>query len=149
MASINRVILAGNLTSDPILRKTPAGHSVCDMRLAVNETYKTQSGATTEKTLFIDIVVWERQAENCAKYLAKGSSVIIDGRLRQDEFKTKEGENRSKITVIAQNVQFTGSPSGREDRQNAAGSAPSQSEPHTPASDAQFNGGDSDDDVPF
>ena len=110
MASINRVILSGNLTQDPVLRKTPSGVSVCTMRLAVSEYFKTAGGEQQERTLFIDVVAWERQAENCAKFLAKASSIIVDGRLRQEEYKNANGENRTKVSVMAQNVQFLSSP---------------------------------------
>ena len=139
MASINRIILAGNLTRDPVLRKTPGGVSVCDMRLAVSERFKSASGDPQERTLFIDVVVWERQADNCAKYLAKGSSVIIDGRLRQEDYKTKEGENRTKISVIAQNVQFIGSPA------HTASPTP----PPPPVDDDDSGDNDDDDAPPF
>ena len=110
MATINRVILAGNLTRDPVLRKTPSGISVCDMRIAVSERFRNAAGEQQERTLFIDVVAWERQADNCAKFLAKGQSILVDGHLRQEDYKTREGEPRSKVSVMAQNVQFLSAP---------------------------------------
>ncbi len=110
MASYNRVILMGNLTRDPEVRYLPSGMAVCDMALAVNESYKNKEGELVEQTCFVDIVVWARQAETCGEYLRKGSPVMLDGRLQLDKWQTKEGEQRSKLRVRADRVQFLGSP---------------------------------------
>ena len=152
MASINRVILSGNLTQDPVLRKTPNGVSVCTMRLAVSEYFKTAGGEQQERTLFIDVVAWERQAENCAKFLAKASSIIVDGRLRQEEYKNANGENRTKVSVMAQNVQFLSSPN--RDPQTPAGYAPkSRTEKAADINEITDDGNDDknddDEEVPF
>ena len=143
MPSFNRVILMGNLTRDPVLRKTPSGASVCDMRLAVSERYKTSSGEQQERTLFIDVVAWERQADKCAQYLAKGSSIIVDGHLRQEEYKTREGENRSKVSVMAQTVQFISTP-------NRDGSAsPSAAASPPPPNESSPSSSDDEEEAPF
>ena len=110
MATFNRVILAGNLTREPILRKTPSGVSVCDMRIAVSERFRNAAGEQQERTLFIDVAAWEKQADICAKYLVKGQNILVDGHLRQEDYKTREGETRSKMSVMAQNVQFLSAP---------------------------------------
>src|SRR5918994_6309594 len=82
MATINSVVLVGNLTRDPELRHTPSGMAVCSLRLAVNTRRKDQAtGEWGEKPNFFDITVWGQQGENCAQYLAKGRPVAIDGRL--------------------------------------------------------------------
>jgi len=109
MASMNRVYLLGNLTRDPELRQLPSGTAVAEFGLAVSERYKNKSGEDAESTCFVDIVVWERQAENCAKYLNKGSSVMVEGKLQFDSWE-KDGQKRSKLRVRADNVQFLGKP---------------------------------------
>jgi single-strand DNA-binding protein len=114
MASMNRVFLVGNLTKDPELRYTPSGTAVADLRLAVNDSYTGRDGNQVDRTLFVDVVVWQRQAETACEYLSKGRAVLIEGRLQMDEWESKEGEKRSRIRVVAQRVQFLGSPGGRD-----------------------------------
>jgi single-strand DNA-binding protein len=106
MSSYNRVVLMGNLTRDPELRQTPSGRPVVDIGLATNETYKNQSGETVEKTCFVDIVAWGRQAETCSQYLSKGRPVLVEGRLQLDQWESKNGEKRSRLRVLAERVQF-------------------------------------------
>ena len=116
MAGYNRVILIGNLTNDPELRYTPQGTAVADLRLAVSEIRGSRGGDRKEETLFIDVTVWERQAETCSEYLAKGRTVLVEGRLALDEWQDKEsGEKRRKIRVIANLVRFLGPPRGDGD----------------------------------
>jgi len=83
------------------------------MRVALNENYTDRNGKKVEKVCFIDVVVWERQAQTCAQYLKKGSPILLEGRLEMDEWKTKEGETRSRLRVRADRVQFISS--GRRD----------------------------------
>lgn len=108
--AFNKVILLGNLVRDPELRNTPTGVPVCKFRLAVNDPRRGGSSSDDqgrEKTLFIDITTWRRTAEICAQYLSKGSSVLVEGRLDQDEWTDKEsGQMRSKVYVTAFTVQF-------------------------------------------
>ncbi|MEW6027488.1 MAG: single-stranded DNA-binding protein, partial [Planctomycetota bacterium] len=98
MASFNKVLLMGNLTRDPELSYTPQGAAVCKLGLAVNNSYLTASGERKEDPLFIDIVVWKKQGENCATFLKKGSSVFIEGRLQIDKWE-KDGQKHSKAKV--------------------------------------------------
>ncbi|HLD36136.1 MAG TPA: single-stranded DNA-binding protein [Planctomycetota bacterium] len=107
MASFNKVILMGNLTRDPELSYTPQGSAVCKLGMAVNNSYLTASGERKEDPLFIDIVVWKKQAENCATFLKKGSSALIEGRLQIDKWE-KDGQKHSKAKVVASRVQFVG-----------------------------------------
>ncbi|MCL1887258.1 MAG: single-stranded DNA-binding protein, partial [Kiritimatiellaeota bacterium] len=107
-ASYNRVILIGNLCRDPEVKQAPSGTPLCDLRLAVNESYKTPSGELHESTHFVDVTVWDRQATNCQTYLRKGSSILVEGRLQYDEWKTPQNETRSKLRVRADRVQFLG-----------------------------------------
>lgn len=106
MATLNKVLLIGNLTRDPELRYIPSGSAVATFTVAVNRVYKTQTGEKKEQTSFIRVVVWGRRAEVCGEYLAKGSPVFVEGRLQSREWETQEGQKRSTIEVIADNVQF-------------------------------------------
>jgi len=110
VASLNRILLIGNLTRTPELRYTSSGKAVSTLRLAVTNQYKTQSGEAKKDTLFIDVVVWERVAENCCRYLQKGGSVFVEGRLRIREYTPRNeeaaGTKRLVTEVTAINVQF-------------------------------------------
>ena len=126
MANINRVILTGNLTSDPELSTLPSGTSVCKLRLAVNRRYKDQaSGEWVEKPNYFDIKVWGAQGENCANYLSKGRPVAIDGRLEWREWEAQDGSKRQAVEVVADIVQFLGSRDGRRWRRRASARASS------------------------
>jgi single-strand DNA-binding protein len=116
--NINRVVLTGNLTADPELRSLPSGTSVCKLRVATNTRKK--NGATGEwedKANYFDVTVWGAQGENAARYLSKGRPVAIDGRLEWREWDEKDqnggltGRKRQSIDIIADTVQFLGSPS--------------------------------------
>lgn len=100
----NKIILIGNLTKDPELRYTPQGTPVASFRLAVNYRYK-QSDEMKQETMFIDNVVFGKQAESCSKYLNKGSSVLVEGRLQERRWESN-GQQRSKFEVVAQSVKF-------------------------------------------
>jgi single-strand DNA-binding protein len=131
-SNINRVIMTGNLTRDPELRNTPGGTPVCSLRVACNTRRKDQSGEWVDKPNYFDVTVWGAQGENCARYLAKGRPVAIDGRLEWREWEDKEtGKKRSAVDIIADSVQFLG---GRDDA--GAGGAPAgQQAGFTPKSD--------------
>ncbi|MCI2424734.1 single-stranded DNA-binding protein [Candidatus Acetothermia bacterium] len=109
-ASLNKVILIGNLTTDPELKYTPGGTARTRFSIALNRKYKDAQGAWQDEVTFIPIVTWGSQAENCANYLSKGRSVAVEGRLRIDTFETPEGERKKVIEVVAQSVQFLGGP---------------------------------------
>ncbi len=100
----NKVIMLGNLTKDPELRFTPQGTAVANMRIAVNSRVKANDEFRDE-TLFIDVVVFGRQAETAAQYLNKGSGVLVEGRLRERRWEY-EGQQRSKMEIIANNIRF-------------------------------------------
>jgi single-strand DNA-binding protein len=107
MADLNKVFLMGRLTFDPELRYTPSGSAVTDLRMATSRTWTGKDGDRKEETLFIDVTVWDRQAENCCQYLRKGSGVHIEGSLKMDTWDDKTtGEKRSKVRVQAERVQF-------------------------------------------
>jgi single-strand DNA-binding protein len=107
MASLNKVILIGNLTRDPELKFTAAGKPVASFGLAVNRRpFKNDTGESVEGVDFFNISVFDRQAETAHQYLKKGSGVAIEGRLRYHSWETDEGQKRSAVDVVAQNVQF-------------------------------------------
>lgn len=146
MASVNKVILLGNLTRDPELRYTPQGSAVCEFALALNHTYTNkQTGQKVEEVSFIDIVSWGRTAEICAEYLKKGRQVFIEGRLKQDRWESPEGKKMSKIRVTAENVQFVG---GRPAGEGPAGGPKGAGAPAEGASEEPPSPG-SEEDIPF
>ncbi|MBP9733548.1 MAG: single-stranded DNA-binding protein [Candidatus Omnitrophica bacterium] len=108
MASLNRVMLIGNLTRDPELRYIPSGTAVTTFSIAVNRVYKTPSGEKKEDVSFIRIVVWGKMGETCAEYLKKGSSCFVEGRLQSRSWDAPDGQKRSITEVNALNVQFLG-----------------------------------------
>ena len=156
MASYNRVVLVGNLTRDPELRYIPSGTAVTEVGLAVNDRRKNAAGEWIDETTFIDITLWGRQAEIASEYLNKGSSVLIEGRLKLDTWE-KDGKKNSKLRVVGERMQMLGSRGGpggggggssggpprgasRGGGGGGGGSAPQQDE---------FEGGPPDDDIPF
>ena len=106
MANLNKVFLIGNLTADPELRYIPAtGTPVADLRMAINRSWASRDGERREEVLYIDVTVWDRMAENCCKYLKRGRPIHVEGYLKLETWESN-GEKRSKIKVVADNVQF-------------------------------------------
>lgn len=159
MASFNKVILAGNLTKDPEIKYIASGMAVANLDLAINSTYSSKAGEKKEETVFVNIVVWGRQAETASQYLSKGSPILVDGRLQFDTWETPQGEKRSRLRVLAQRIQFLGSGkkeagSGGEFSGNREGQfAPSQSSSSSShaygASSDMPHFSEEDDDIPF
>jgi|SRR5262245_22099136 single-strand DNA-binding protein len=113
MPDLNKVFLMGRLTFDPELRRTPSGTAVAELRMATSRSWSGRDGERREETLFIDVTVWDRQAETCCQYLRKGSAIHVEGYLRVDTWDDKTtGEKRSKIRVQADRVQFLDSRRG-------------------------------------
>jgi single-strand DNA-binding protein len=143
-ASVNRVVVVGNLTRDPELRHTPSGMPVCSLRIAVNSRQKQADGQWGEKPNYFSVTVWGQQGENCAQYLSKGRPVAIDGRLDWREYEAKDGSGkREAIEIVADSVQFLGSRGDGEggERQFVPASAQAES--------ADFTASAADDDIPF
>ena len=135
MASFNKVILMGNLTRDPELRTLQSGMRVAKLGLAVSEVWKDRTtGDQKEVTCFVDVDVWDKLADLCGQYLAKGRPVLVEGRLRTDEWTSKEGDKRSKLVVRADTVKFVG-PAPQK------GAAPAAPQHATPASAPASAGG--------
>lgn len=116
MANFNKVILMGNLTRDPELRYTPKGTAIAKLGMAVNRYWTTETGEKKEEVTFVDVDVFGRTAENCGQYLRKGRPVMVEGRLRFEQWDDKQtGQKRSRLGVVAETVQFLGSPPGAGD----------------------------------
>ena len=134
MASFNKVILVGNLTRDPELRYTPKGMAIAKVGVAVNRVWTNEAGEKKEEVTFIDVDIFGRTAENVGQYMRKGRPILIEGRLRLDQWDDKQtGQKRSRLGVVAENVQFLGSPSGAG---AAEGGAPAAARPARPAANA-------------
>ncbi len=109
MASYNRVVLLGNLTRDPVLRYLPSGMAVCDLGLAVNDRRKNPNGEWVDEPTFVDITLFDRQAETAGEYLTKGSPVLIEGRLKMDRWQDKnDGQTRTKLKVVGDRLVLVG-----------------------------------------
>lgn len=106
MANLNRVVIIGRLTRDPELRFTPSGIPVAKFGVAVNRRRTNSDGEKVEDTSFFNVVVWRKLAELCADYLSKGRTVAIDGRLQSRSWETQDGQKRSTVEIVADNVQF-------------------------------------------
>lgn len=107
--SFNQVILMGNLTRDPELRQTPNGQNVCSFSLALNRSYKGSDGNWQEATDYVDVVAWGPLGERVAQYLTKGRPCLVNGRLQSRSWE-QDGQKRSKVEVVAQDVTFLGGP---------------------------------------
>ena len=159
MASFNKVILMGNITRDPELRYTPKGTALAKIGLAVNRVWRTETGETKEEVTFVDVEAWSQQAENIGKYLKKGNPILIEGRLRLDQWDDKQtGQKRSLLVVVCENFRFIGSPGTRENgmpaeapRARAGAPVAAATAPAAPpvAELSEPDSPPSDDDVPF
>ena len=151
--NINRVVITGNLTRDPELRSTNSGTSVCGLRIASNTRRKDASGNWVDKPNYFDVTVWGAQGENASKYLSKGRPVAIDGRLEWREFTDKEGNQRQAVEIVADSVQFLGSPQGgggeNGGRFTPQSDVPTDTGDFAPAPTGGGSGGAADDDIPF
>ena len=166
MASFNKVILMGNLTRDPELRVTANGNSICKLGLATSRVYSTKDGERREETTFVDIDAFGKQAEVINKYMRKGRPIMVEGRLKLDQWES-DGQKRSKLSVVLENFQFLGS---REDNDGgtsgggyeksspparsasaapAPAPAPAVANPAAPAANFSNENDTLDEDVPF
>ena len=143
MASVNKVILVGNLGRDPELRYIPSGQAVANFTLATNDRWRDKEGNNQERTEWHRIVVWGKSAENCAQYLQKGRSVYVEGRLQTREWEDKEGNKRQTTEVVAQTVQFLGGRGG------AGGGSAGDSDSFGSGSGSGGSSGPPPSDVPF
>lgn len=129
MASFNRVVLVGNLTRDVELRHTPNNTAVTDIAIAVNERIK-RNEQWVDEAHFFDITLWGRLAEIAAEYLSKGSSVLVEGRLKLDRWE-QDGQKRSKIKIVGEKMQMLGGGSRGGGSESSSNNYSSQSDPST------------------
>ena len=134
MASVNKVILIGNLGRDPELRYTKSGQAVANFSLATNERWKDKDGQSQERTEWHRIVTWGKTAELCAQYLSKGRTTYLEGRLQTREYEDKDGIKRYTTEIVAQNVTFLGSGRG----EGTGAPAPTDGPPAPPNDDIPF-----------
>lgn len=155
MANFNKVILIGNLTRDPELRYTPKGTAIAKLGLAVNRTWRTETGENREETTFVDVDAFGRSAELIGQYLKKGRAIMIEGRLRLDQWEDKQsGQKRSKLGVVLESFQFMDSQRGGGEGDGGAGyegggGRVSRPQQQAPAQDDVPDSLPNDDDVPF
>lgn len=157
MASLNKVLLIGNLTRDPDVRMMTNGRPVCNFGLALNRSFKDAEGNRKEETTFVDVESFGPRAEAIGRFFTKGRAIFIEGRLKLDQWESKEGEKRSALRVVLDSFEFV-------DTKQEGGSSPSktfetsssptssiQSSPisETPNNDTSSSSTDLDDDVPF
>src|SRR2546427_8966037 len=149
MANFNKVILAGNLTRDPELRYTPKGTAIAKIGLAINRTWKNETGETKEEVTFVDVDAFGRTAEIIAQYLKKGRPILMEGRLRYETWEDKQtNQKRSKLGVVLETFQFIDSQRPGEAGPSAAPSRPKAvAPPPEPAADSEPP--PVEDDVPF
>jgi len=130
MASVNKVMLLGNLTRDPEIRYTPKGTAVTDLGMAINRIRTGDNGERIEEVTYVDVTLWGRTAELAGQYLSKGRSVFIEGRLQLDQWDDKNtGQKRSRLRVVGENMQFIGGQGQGGGGGNAQGGNQQQSRP--------------------
>ena len=153
MASLNKVLLIGNLTRGPDVRMMSNGRPVCNFGLALNRNYKDSEGNRKEEVTFVDVECFGPSAEAVAKFFTKGRSIFVEGRLKLDQWESKEGEKRSAIRVVLDNFEFVDSKQDGASNQSRnietsapVTSTPSQTQRSEPTASPDS---DLDDDVPF
>jgi len=152
MASLNKVLLIGNLTRDPDVRMMSNGRPVCNFGLALNRSYKDGEGNRKEETTFVEVESFGPRAEAVGRFFTKGRSIFIEGRLKLDQWESKEGEKRSALRVVLDSFEFVDSKQdGSSSQPRNTESAPSlQTENSKSSTSPTVNNEDAlDDDVPF
>ena len=160
MASLNKVLLIGNLTRDPEVRVMTNGRPVCNFGLALNRSYKDSEGNRKEEATFVDVECFGPRAEAVGRFFTKGRAIFVEGRLKLDQWESKEGEKRSALRVVLDNFEFVDSkqdssgsdrpPVTRENSSPSENGSVSEPEPPSPApSPAPTADPDLDEDVPF
>ena len=155
MASVNKVILVGNLGADPETRYLPSGEAVANLRLATTDTWKDKDGNKQEATEWHRISFFGRQAEVCGQYLKKGSQIYVEGSIRTRKWQDKEGQDRYTTEIRGDRMQMLGSRQGMSDappRESGAGAGAGGGGGRPPTTAAQPTGGgfnDFEDDIPF
>ncbi|MBA4147826.1 MAG: single-stranded DNA-binding protein [Verrucomicrobia bacterium] len=152
MASFNKVILAGNLTRDPELRYTSTGVAIAKISIAVNRKWRNEAGEQKEEVTFVDVDCFRKQAETIGQYMKKGSPILIEGRLKLDQWEDKQTQQkRSRLGVVMDSFEFLSSGTRAEGSGEAPAprSRPVAAKPSAPASEDPDMPPQEEDDVPF
>lgn len=161
MPNFNKVILAGNITRDPELRYTPKGTAVAKIGLAINRNWKDESGQQKEEVTFVDVDAFGRQAEVISQYLKKGRPILVEGRLKLDQWDDKQtGQKKSRLGVVLESFQFLDSGGGQgggggnfggppDANRQQSRPAPNRQAPAAPPPTSDDMPPDAEDDVPF
>ena len=156
MASLNKVLLIGNLTRDPEVKMLSSGRPVCNFGLALNRSFKDSEGNKREEVTFVDVECFGPRAEAVGRFFSKGRPIFVEGRLKLDQWESKEGEKRSAIRVVLDNFEFVDS--GKSDGSSSPNDSISQptrapdaleSSVSPPKEDSPPTDPDLDEDVPF
>ena len=139
MANLNKVLLMGNLTRDPELRYLQSGSAVCDFGLAVNRRWKSQAGEQKDEVTFVDVTFFGRTAEVISEFMKKGRPIFVEGRLKLDSWTGKDGQKRSKLSVVGENMQFLDSRGAAGEGAPKPAAKPAPEEPPHEVPDKDFN----------
>lgn len=143
LAELNRVFLIGRLTKDPEVRQTSNGTPVTNFTIAINRKYKNTSGELKEDTTYVGVVAWQKLAELCKQFLAKGRAVLVEGKMQNRSWETEDGQKRSTLEIRADRIEFL----DRESRSDSAGSSAEAAESQPVSTEPAAE--KSDDDLPF
>jgi single-strand DNA-binding protein len=150
MASLNKVLLIGNLTRDPDVKMMTNGRPVCNFGLALNRSYKDSEGNRKDETTFVDVECFGPRAEAVGRFFTKGRAIFVEGRLKLDQWESKEGEKRSAIRVVLDNFEFVDSRQDSQTQTNQSPSpAPEASVQAVSPEEPKTSDPDLDEDVPF
>jgi single-strand DNA-binding protein len=151
--SFNKIIAIGNLGRDPELRYTPQGDAVCDFSIAVNDRKRDKAGEYQDVTTWFKVTLWRKLAENASKYLTKGRSVYVEGRLQVEEWTDRDGKNRHTLVIQGSDIHFIGDNRGDEMSSNSTAdnnfSNQNNSETTRAAGAGEISDSPNDDDIPF
>jgi single-strand DNA-binding protein len=151
--SFNKIIAIGNLGRDPELRYTPQGDAVCDFSIAVNDRKRDKAGEYQDVTTWFKVTLWRKLAENASKYLTKGRSVYVEGRLQVEEWTDRDGKNRHTLVIQGSDIHFIGDNRGDEMSSNSTSdndfSNQNDSDPSRAAGGKEISDSPADDDIPF
>lgn len=141
MASLNKVVLVGNLGRDPELKSTPSGAKVLEVSIATTERFNDKSGAQQEQTDWHRIVMWNQKAEYVARSSRKGSTLYVEGKLRYRKFTDKDGNERTMTEILADNVTILAGRVATENSGSFAGEQPQYHKPYDNGPSPEYNGG--------
>jgi single-strand DNA-binding protein len=148
LANLNRTFLIGRLTKDPEVRQTTNGTPVANFTIAINRRFRSPTGEVKEETTYVGIVAWQKLADLCRQYLAKGRAVLVEGKLQNRSWETEDGQKRSTLEVRADRIEFL----EREFRPDSSATLAEPGETAAAAdslADPAVDNGKSDDDLPF